>query len=214
MELLDLIKKRRSVRKFRNVLIEKDKLMKVLQAGHWAPTAGNLQSWKFIVVKEKKTREEIAEAAFNQMWLTEAPVLIIIGAELAKIKRYYGVRGERLYAVQECAAAIENMIIEAESLNLSTCWVGAFDEAAIKRILEIPDSTRPQAIVALGYGDETPPVPSKYGLKDVVYFEKFKQTREEFFPLEKQAKFVAERAEPFIERVKGKFVDIITKRKK
>jgi len=214
MELLELIKKRRSIRKFKNVLIERDKLLKVLEAAHWAPTAGNLQSWKFIVVKDKRKRQQLAEAAFNQMWMTEAPVFIVVNAFTDKIKRYYGVRGERLYAVQECAAAIENMILEAESLGLATCWVGAFDEAAAKRILDIPDNVRPQAILILGYGDETPPVPSKYKLKDVVYFEKYKATREEFFPLEKQVKFVAERAEPLIERLKGKVVDVVTRKKK
>jgi nitroreductase len=214
MELLDIIKKRRSIRKFKNVLIEKDKLVKVLEAAHWAPTAGNLQSWKFIIVKDKKAREQVAEAAFNQMWLTEAPVLIVVSAFTDKISRYYGVRGERLYAVQECAAAMENMILEAESLGLATCWVGAFDEQAIKRMLDIPGNLRPQAIIALGYADEIPPMPSKYQLRDVVYFERYKVTREEFFPLEKQAKFVAERTEPFVERIKGKFVDILKKRKK
>jgi len=214
MDILDLIKKRRSIRKFKNVLIERDKLLKVLEAAHWAPTAGNLQSWKFIVVKDKKKRAQLAEASFNQMWMTEAPVFIAVCVFTDKIKRYYGVRGERLYAVQECAAAIENMILEAESLGLATCWVGAFDEAAIKRVLDIPDNVRPQAILVLGYGDEVVPTPSKYQLKDVVYFEKYKSTREEFFPLEKQAKRIAERAEPLIERLKGKVVDVVTKKKK
>jgi nitroreductase len=214
MELLELVKKRRSVRKFKNVLIERDKLLKVLDAGHWAPTAGNLQSWKFIVVKDKKAREQLAEACFSQMWMTEAPVLIAVCASIDKIKRYYDVRGERLYAVQECAAAIENMILEAEYLGLATCWVGAFEEAAVKRVLDIPDDARPQAILCLGYADEKPPMPSKYRLKDVVYFEKYSKTREEFFPLEKQVKFAAERAEPFIERLKGRVVGIVTKKKK
>jgi nitroreductase len=213
MDILELIKARRSVRRYKGVLVEKDKLLSVLEAGHWAPTAGNLQSWKYIVVKDKKKRHDIAEACYNQMWMTEAPILIVVGAHIDKIKRYYGVRGERLYAVQECAAAIQNMLLTAESVGLATCWVGAFDEAAVKRIADIPENVRPQAIISLGYGDEKVPTPSKYQLKDVVFFESYGSTRAEFFPLEKQIQVIKDKAVHVADRIKEKLAELIKKKR-
>ncbi|MBW3016736.1 nitroreductase family protein [Candidatus Woesearchaeota archaeon] len=213
MDVLELIKKRRSIRAYKNISVEKDKLAKVLEAAHYAPSAGNLQSWKFIVVKDSKKKSDIVEAALNQTWMSTAPVHIVVCASLDKIKRYYGVRGERLYAVQECAAAVENMLLAAEEQGLAACWVGAFDEVLLKRVLDIPDIARPQAIVTLGYADEIVPEPAKFKLRDVVYFERYGKTVDEFLPIEKQVKAAAEKAEPFIERMKGKVVDIIRKKK-
>lgn len=213
MDVFELIKKRRSIRSYKRIAVEKDKIAKILEAGHYAPSAGNLQSWKFIVVKDKTTRDKVVEAALNQTWMSTAPVLIVVCANLEKIAKYYSTRGERLYAVQECAAAIQNMLLAAEELGLATCWVGAFDEVSLKRTLDIPDSARPQAIITLGYAGEKVPVPSKYKLRDVVYFEKYGNTVEEFFPLEKQVEKIKEQAEPLMERLKGKVVEMVRKRK-
>jgi len=214
MAVFELIKKRRSIRAYKSIFVGNDKLLKVLEAGHYAPSAGNLQSWKFIVVKEKKAKEQIVEAALNQTWMSTAPVIIVVCANLEKVKRYYSTRGERLYCVQECAAAVENMLLAAEELGLATCWVGAFDEVLLKRTLDIPDSSRPQAIITLGYADEKVPEPSKYKLRDVVYFEKFGQAEDAFFPVSKQAEKIEQQAEPFLDKIKGKIVSAVTRRKK
>ena len=171
MDTLELMKSRRSIRKYLQEPIEFEKLGKILEAGACAPSAGNLQNWKFVVVTQKELREKLADAAFQQFWMTTAPVFIVLCAEIEKTKKFYGIRGERLYSIQNCAAAAMNMINVAWSEGIGSCWVSAFDEEMVKRALQIPDEVRPQAIVTFGYPDEKPPVPPKKDIETVGFVE-------------------------------------------
>jgi len=171
MEVLECIKTRRSTRKFLDVPVEWDKVGTIVDAGRSAPTSGNLQNWKFIVVLDQDKRKEIAEACLKQFWMERAPVHIIVCAEPEKAKRFYGIRGERLYSIQNCAASVENMLLTAHSLGLGSCWVGAFDEDMLKRSLGIPDYARPQAIIPIGYPAEKVPTPMQYQLENLVFME-------------------------------------------
>ncbi len=171
MEVLECIKTRRSTRKFLDVPVEWDKIGTIVDAGRSAPTSGNLQNWKFIVVLDEEKRKEISEACLKQFWMERAPVHIVICSEPEKAKRFYGIRGERLYSIQNCAASAENMILTAHSLGLGSCWVGAFDEDMLKRALGIPDYARPQAIIPIGYPAEKVPTPMQYQLENLVFME-------------------------------------------
>lgn len=171
MDILEFIKSRRTIRKFiPNKPVDWDKVSKCIDAARHAPSAGNLQNWKFIVVIEQDLKKAIAEAALQQWWIMEAPVVIVAISEPEKAERYYGVRGERLYSIQSCAAAIQNLILEAHSLGLGTAWVSAFDEDAIKRILGMEEFARPQAVIPLGYAAEIPQKPPKYPLEQIIFF--------------------------------------------
>ncbi|MEM3126846.1 MAG: nitroreductase family protein [Candidatus Woesearchaeota archaeon] len=174
MDTLSAIAKRRSVRRYKNVPLEWEKLSLVLDAGRLAPSAGNLQSWKFIVVQEQSRKNEIAEACLEEMWIAEAPAVIVICAEPEKQEHYYGIRGERLYSIQNCSAAAQNMLIAATALGLGSCWVGAFDENKVRDILAIPTEIRPQIIITIGYAAEQPEEPQKYPPETVVYFESWR----------------------------------------
>ncbi|MFC1801311.1 nitroreductase family protein [Nanoarchaeota archaeon] len=169
-DILELIKSRRTVRKYLPKYVDWERVSRILDAGRHAPSSGNVQNWAFIVVCEADLRKELAEACLQQWWMTEAPVHIVVLSEPAKAERYYGVRGERLYTIQNCAAAIENMLLEAHSLGLGTAWVSAFDEDAIRRIVRGEDFVRPQGVITLGWPAETPPRPPKYPLEALVYF--------------------------------------------
>lgn len=144
-----------------------------MEAGKAAPSAGNLQDYRFVVITSKGIRREIAEACLQQYWMETAPVHIIICAVSDQTKKFYGIRGERLYAIQSCAAAMQNMLLTAHNYGLSGCWIGAFEENMIKRAAGIPDSARPQGILTLGYADEKVPTPAHYKLTDIVYLEKY-----------------------------------------
>lgn len=174
MDILNLIKTRRSIRKYLEKPLVWEDVYKVIEAGINSPSAGNLQNWKFIVVLDKEKRDAIAEACLQQYWMSKAPVHIIIVSEPEKAERYYGIRGERLYSVQNCAAAAMNMMLEAHSLELGTCWIGAFDEDMIKRITGIPAEARPQIILTLGYADEKPPKPIRYPVTNCLYVNKWR----------------------------------------
>jgi len=173
MDVFECMKSRRSVRKFLEVPVEWDKVGKILDAARFAPSAGNLQTWKFIIVRDAEKKHKIAEASLQQWWMEKAPIFIVVCAEMRRIRQFYGVRGERLYAIQSCAAAVENILLASHSLGLGACWVSAFDENRISAILSIPEDAeiRPQIIVPVGYPDEKPKATPRFSLENNTYLE-------------------------------------------
>ncbi|MAF35689.1 hypothetical protein CL622_01055 [archaeon] len=186
MDLDQALHNRHSCKRYTTKRVGWKKLHAILTAGRLAPSAGNLQPWRFIVITNQKTKSEIAGCCLKQYWLTEAPVLIFVCADSANIKRHFGVRGE-LYTIQSCSAAIENMLLKATDLGLGSCWVGAFDETSVKRVLNIPDEIRPQAVLSIGYPDEKPEPKQRFPVELVTYYEEYGNTKNDksFFPLEK-----------------------------
>jgi len=173
MEVFDCITSRRSIRKFKDQPVEWYLIGKILYAGFYAPTAGNLQDFRFMVVTDPSLKQGLAQAALNQSWMLKAPVIIVVFSEFVKSKRFYGIRGERLYTIQDSAAAAQNILLAAHDVGLGGCWVGAFDEDKVCSVLGIPDYARPQAIIPIGFPDEEPPVPPKYKLENVVFFNRW-----------------------------------------
>ena len=174
--LSSVIKKRRSVRKYLKKDVPDELLEKILDSTKYAPSAGNYQPWEFIVVRNPDMKKDLATASFNQQWMLEAPILIVACVNVRLAGAVYGERGARLYGVQAVAAAIENMMLTAESLDLGTCWVGAFSEVVVARLLECPEYVRPCAIITLGYPAEKPLVPPKQSTQEYVHIEKFGET--------------------------------------
>ena len=174
--LTSIIKKRRSVRKYLKKDVPEELLEKVLESAKYAPSAGNYQPWEFIVVKNEETKKDLIAAAYHQNWIIEAPILIVACINTRLAGAVYGERGSRLYGIEAVAAAIQNMLLTAESLGLATCWVGAFSEVIVARILECPEYVRPCAIITLGYPAEEPRVPPKQSIQEFVHVEKFGET--------------------------------------
>lgn len=172
-DILKLIKQRRSVKEFTPEFVDWDSISKILDAARHAPSTGNLQNWKFIVVMDAGLKQAIAEAAVQQYEIVPAAVHIVVCGETEKAKRYYGSRGE-WYTIQNCAAAVQNMLLEAQSLGLASLWVGAFDEGQIKTLLSIPPDVSVQAIVVIGHPKLTPDKPPKYPLETLTYFNKWR----------------------------------------
>jgi SagB-type dehydrogenase family enzyme len=173
MEVFDAIRGRRSIRKYKDKQVPWDNIVTIMQAGKYAPSAGNLQNWKFIVVKSDEKRKAITKACLQQNWMENAPVYIVVVAEPEKAERFYGTRGARLYTIQGCAAAVENMLLTAYSLGLGACWIGAFDEDEVWRVLMLPEEKSVQAIITIGYADENPAPPPKYRIEHMMFFEKW-----------------------------------------
>lgn len=172
METLDCISLRRSVRKYKPDTVAWDLIGQIMIAARDAPSSGNLQNWQFIIVEDQDSRNSIAEACLRQMWMCEAPVFIVVCADVDKATQFYGIRGDKLYSIQNCAAAVQNILLAATDLGLGSCWVGAFDEEKIKDILGIPEHIRPQAVVTIGYPDERPRDPPwKHDLYTICFLE-------------------------------------------
>ncbi len=173
METLDCISSRRSIRKFKNEPVEWIKIGKILEAGSMAPSAGNLQDFRIMAVTDEGKRKKIANYCMDQLWMVDAPVFIVVSSTYEKTKRFYGLRGERLYSIQSAAAAVQNMLLAAHAQGLGACWVGAFDEDSVEGLLNVPDYCRVQAIIPVGYPDEVVPCPPKYGVEQLCHLNTF-----------------------------------------
>lgn len=173
MDILDAIKTRRSIRAYKSDDIPENDLETILKAATLAPSAGNLQPWEFVIVKEPRRKREIAEAAWGQEFIAEAPVVIVVGANVKRTSWRYGKRGETLYCIQDTAAAIMNILLAAHALGYGTCWVGAFSDEKISKIVGFPEHVRPVAIIPLGVPAEKPSMPPRLPLSEVVHIEKY-----------------------------------------
>ncbi len=149
------IRSRRSVRKFLDKAVPFDRLMDCIDAGNWAPSAGNLQNVRFLIVEKEETKQLLANACFDQQWMVTAPYIIVLCNDPKEVLLQFGDRGEK-YASQAAAAAAMNIMIEAYDHGLATCWVGAFDEHAIRRALNMPEEIIPEIIIPIGFAAEAP----------------------------------------------------------
>ena len=178
MELNKCIKERRSIRRFTNKNISWENLAKILDAGRYAPSSGNIQNWVFIVIKDSKQKEKIADAC-KQEFIKDANYLVVVCSREDRIIKLYGKRGEK-YSIQNCALAIQNMFLEAYSLGIGSCWIGAFDEDKIRKILWLEENVTPQSIIALGYSDEEERAAKRNSLDNFVFFEKYGNKKRNF----------------------------------
>ncbi|MFX1519064.1 MAG: nitroreductase family protein [Promethearchaeota archaeon] len=173
MDIEEAINRRRSIRSFTGDDVSEETLRQIIEAGILAPSAGNCQPWEFIIVRDKATKQKLAEVALGQRFVSQAPVVIVVCANIKRSTNRYGSRGQELYCVQDTAAAIENMLLMAVSKGLGTCWVGAFNEVLAKDVLVLPVGIRPVAIIPLGHPAETLQMPRRRNYKDVVHNEKW-----------------------------------------
>jgi len=173
MDVLETIKGRRSIRAFRSQRVPAEIVEKLIDAARWAPSAGNIQPWEFIIVRKPEIKRRLAEAALDQTFIEEAPVVIVICANEDRSSLGYGMRGKTLYSIQDTAAAIQNILLTAYSLGLGTCWVGAFREEEARKTLKIPHGVRPVAIVPVGHPAESPPPRDRRPMSQVVHYETF-----------------------------------------
>jgi nitroreductase len=168
--LLSLMRQRKSIRSYDpGKDISPSELHLILEAGRLAPSARNMQSWHFFVIRDYTMKKMIAEAAYGQSFISDAPVVIVVAMDKVRVKEYYGVRGVTLYGIQETAAAVEHILLAARALGIGSCWVGAYSEEKLESILKIDGRRfRTTAIIPLGYSNETPPERGRDSLADII----------------------------------------------
>ncbi len=172
MALLDLLKHRKSVRHFVDRPVEREKIMMCLEAARLAPSACNSQPWKFIVVDDRQLKNKLCDAAFSGIYSMNsfckmAPVIVVIISEKSNFSARIGgmFRGTKYYLI-DIGIAVEHFILEAEDLGLGTCWIGWFNEQAVKPILNIPQQKKIDIVIALGYYDSEK-VSSEHGREPI-----------------------------------------------
>ncbi len=167
MQTLECIKARRSVRSFKRHDVEDEKLRQVLEAGRLAPSASNGQNWRFIVVRDGDLRRQLVQAASGQNFVGEAPVVIVTCATQTD---HIMACGHPSHLI-DAAIAIDHMALAARDLGLGTCWIGAFNQEAVKGILGIPGSVAVVQLLPLGYPTSWPDPRPRKSLDEVVAYD-------------------------------------------
>ena len=167
-QFFELLKGRHSIRKFLPKDVAQWQLDFLLQSANHAPSAGNLQSYEIIVVTNEAYRKRLVKAAGGQDFLAEAPVCLIFCALPQRAESQYGARGSNLYCVQDATIAASYVQLAASTLGLGTVWVGAFDEGAVRSILELEEGNRPIVILPVGQRGEEATITSRKELKELV----------------------------------------------
>lgn len=153
MELFETIKKRRSVRAYKPDAVENDKLALVLEAARLAPTACNRQAFRVVVLETAACSREALARIYGRPYFAGAPLLLAVCADTKSCwTRADGVG----YGFVDAAIVMDHMILTATALGLGTCWIGAFDAAAARELLALPEGFEPVAFTPLGYADDVP----------------------------------------------------------
>jgi nitroreductase len=173
MEFSELVKRRGMVRRFKDKPIEHEHLIKILSNAARAPSAGHLQPWEFIVVTDHVIKQRLAEAAVRQMFIAEAPVVIVTCANTDRSASRYGERGRSFYSIIDTAFASLLILLTARDLSLGACFVGAFDDSKVAEILALPKHVKPIGIIPIGYPAEKPARYERMDLNELVHLNKY-----------------------------------------
>lgn len=164
MDVFEAIRTRRSVRKYRPEPIPNDRLERIFEAARLAPSAGNRQPWRFVVVRDADRKKALAGAANNQSFLSEAAAIVAAVGDPEVSTRWHE---------KDPMTAVEHMALAATALGYGTCWIGAFDEDAVKRLLKIPAKMRVVALLPIGIPNETPAPKPRKQLSEIFFEEEW-----------------------------------------
>jgi nitroreductase len=168
MDVFEAIKTRRSVRAFTNENVGEEILIKILDAGRWAPSGINNQAWRFIVVRSRDTVQKLSELTIYGKTMLSAPLLIVVF--LDKEHMY-----DHTKDVQSIGACIQNMLLAIHSMGLGAVWLGEIskNKEAVNKIMEAPESYELMAVIAFGYPAKKARISDRKDLDQIVFREKF-----------------------------------------
>jgi nitroreductase len=169
-----VVKRRAMIRAYTSDPVPEEKIQRLLAYAVRAPSAGNLQPWEFIVVKNPQTRAQLAKAAFDQSPVATAPVIIATCADIQRAGSKYGARGS-FYSLVDTAFASLLILLGAVEQGLGACFVGAYNPEEVTKLLALPDHVRPVGLITIGYPAERPRKPGtrKIPLSKLVHAERW-----------------------------------------
>ena len=173
MDIFQVFRDRRSIRKYKETPVEREKIEQVLEAARLAPSWKNMQCWRFLVLTKPETKESMSSAFADdnpgKKAFLQAPVAIVVCANSAESDLSHGIE----YFVADAAIAFEHICLAAHALGLGTCWMGLFDEADMKAKLNIPTGMRIVGVTPLGYPDQEPKPRPRKELGEIVYYDEW-----------------------------------------
>lgn len=169
MDVMETIKSRYSCRSYENRPIEPEKLKMLMEAARLAPSARNVQDWRFVLVTDAKTRKALQFAAASQEFVGQAPVVIVACSCTHKRMNLCG----QPYASVNVSIALEHIVLAATSLGLATCWIGSFKPQSVRRILNIPTHIEIVELMTVGYPADTAKSPNRLPVDQIACFDKW-----------------------------------------
>jgi len=178
VDVLEAIHRRRSVRSFTDKPIPDGLIRQIIEAGTWAPSAGNMQAWEFVIVRDDEARRKVVNTTdagttarcgvCTQEWIMAAPVIVVVCYDVKRMTARYGQKGRQLLTVLDCMGCVQNMLLAATHFGLGSCCVVGFEPQALKKTLPIPKEIIPLLLVPLGYPAHHPQPPYRLSFEDVV----------------------------------------------
>lgn len=177
--MINEIRTRRSIRKYTDQPVSEESVAQLLESARLAPSGSNTQPWHFIVVRSESTRKKLAEVSHKQEWMATAPVFIVCVADVrVRIGGSEAVSVDEnspqfalKQIIRDTSIAVEHMVLEAESMGLSTCWIAWFDQKDIRPVLNIPQDKYVLNILTVGYPGESPKARPRKQLETIVHYE-------------------------------------------
>jgi len=173
----ELVQRRRSIRRYLDKPVEREKVLICLEAARLAPSANNVQPWRFLVIDDPELKAKFAEQAFSGIYFitrfaAKAPVLILILARLDVIANRLGRRIQDIpFYLIDIGIAGEHIVLQAEELGLGTCWIGWFDVRKTRKFFKIPRKYKIMSLLAMGYYEKRPPSEKKRKeLEEIAWF--------------------------------------------
>ena len=167
MEFDEVLKKRRSIRKYKGTPVARESVLEVLEAARIAPSAGHRQPWHFVVVEDGETIDELAG---RQKWAADAPVMVVALADEA---------ASPSWCLNDVGIAFEHLVLAATNLGLGTCWMGlSRRDTEVRELLGVPEGLKVIAQTPLGYPDEEPGLKDRKGLDEIVSWGRYEGKRE------------------------------------
>ena len=172
MDVQEAIRARKSIRKYSSKEIPEEKLTKMLEAMRLAPSAKNLQPWKFIIISDEEIKKKLIPACREQTFIADAPIIVVGCALLSEA--WGGMGGYMSSYPIDLAIALDHLTLAAVEEGLGTCWIGAFDEGEVKKILEVPDDIKVIALIPLGYPEREPNPRPRKELAEIICYNKYR----------------------------------------
>lgn len=182
MTFLELVNSRASVRTFLQTPVERELLMQCVEAARLAPSANNVQPWRYLIIDDPQVKERLARDAFSGIyqatkWATRAPVLVVLFARLDMMAHRLGKQITGIpYYLLDIGISGEHFVLQAQALGLGTCWIGWFSAKGVKKALDVPGAYRPVSIIAVGYPAHAPKrIKQRKPLTEIYEFNEFKK---------------------------------------
>jgi len=165
LSCIEQLLKRRSVRKYKKEQISEEVIQNILEAGRQSPSATNIQPWHFILLKEQEAKEACSFGGFNG-WTIDSDFIIVGLYKPSQPMMDH-------YALMDVTIALQNMVIAGALQGVGSCWVGAWDDAKLRKVIGLPLDYKIVGLVPFGIPDGLPPQPNKKPLESFVHYEKW-----------------------------------------